>query len=230
MGLRSLSIVGLLLTVAVGSGCQNKLHDENLALHRQNRELQTRLNEAEIRLQQSPNPGDLQRLQGELASRDQQIADLQSQLRAPTPGEHDDPSLAGIEVTRDDTAGTITVNIPGDVLFASGMSELKESSKKTLDRIVKAISNDYPGKKIMVDGHTDSDPISRTKDKWKDNLDLSAARARTVADYLSQRGISKNMVGTRAFAETNPKSSKSASRRVEIVVKTRDSAGVARGE
>jgi flagellar motor protein MotB len=215
------------LTAALGSGCQNKLHDENIALHRQNRELQTRLNETEIRLQQAPNPADMQRLQGELASRDQQIADLQNQLRTPAPGQPSDPSLAGIEVTRDDRAGTVTVNIPGDVLFASGQSELKESSKKTLDRIVKAIGNDYPGKKIFVDGHTDSDPISRTKDKWKDNLDLSAARARTVAGYLAERGVSKSQLGTRAFAETSPKTSKSSSRRVEIVVKTRESAGVA---
>ncbi len=222
MTFRSITALALLCVAALGSGCQNKLHDENISLHRQNRELQTRLLETELKLQQSPNPADVQRLQGELASRDQQIADLQSQLRTPPPGQPTDPSLAGIEVTRDESAGTVTVNIPGDVLFTSGHSELKESSKKTLDRIVKAIGSDYPGKKIMVDGHTDSDPISKTKDKWKDNLDLSAARARTVAGYLSQQGLNKGLIGTRAFAATSPRSSKSSSRRVEIVVKTRD--------
>lgn len=215
-------------SMAVGAGCQNKLHDENLALHRQNRELQERLNESELRLQQAPNPADLQRLQGELASRDAQIAQLQQQLRQPSPGQPADPGLAGIEVTRNDREGTLTVNIPGDVLFTSGQSELKESSKKTLDRIVRAIRTDYPGKKIFVDGHSDSDPISKTKDKWKDNLDLSAARARTVAAYLRQQGVTS--VSTRAFAETSPKSNKAASRRVEIVVKLRDGGGVAGAE
>ena len=29
----------------------------------------------------------------------------------------------------------------------------------------------------MVDGHTDADPIMKTKNKWEDNLDFSAARA-----------------------------------------------------
>ena len=31
---------------------------------------------------------------------------------------------------------------------------------------------------MIVKGYTDTDPISRTKDKYKDNLDLSAERAR----------------------------------------------------
>lgn len=222
-------VVAAAAALVACSGCQNKLHDENVALHQQNRELQERLNDAELRLQQAPNPADVQRLQGELAARDAQIAQLQNQLRQPAPGQPADPALASIEVTRNDREGTLTVNIPGDVLFPSGQAELKESSKKTLDRIAKAIRSEYAGKRIMVDGHTDSDPISRTKDKWKDNLDLSAARARTVAAYLQQQGISARSVGTRAFADTSPKGNKPASRRVEIVVKLRDNGGVASG-
>jgi len=164
-------------------------------------------------------------LQGELAAREAKIAELENQLRQPPPGQPHDPSLAGIEVTRDDKAGTVTVNIPGDVLFASGQSELKESSKKTLNQIIRAIKTDFAGKTIMVDGHSDSDPISKTRDKWKDNLDLSAARARTVAAYLKEQGVTR--VGTRAFADTAPKASKAASRRVEIVVQVRDTGSLA---
>jgi chemotaxis protein MotB len=220
---------GLLLALA-GAGCQNKLHDENIALHRQNRELQAQLNDAQMRLQQAPQPTDMQRLQGEIASRDAQIAELQNQLRQPPPGQPADPSLAGIEVTRNDREGTVTVNIPGDVLFASGQAELKDSAKKTLDQIVRAIRREYPGKTVFVDGHTDTDPITRTKDKWRDNLDLSAARARTVAGYLQSQGIERRYLGTRAFAETSPKGTKSASRRVEIVVKLREGSMAGAGE
>ena len=86
-------------------------------------------------------------------------------------------SLAGIEVTKDEKAGTVTVNVPGDVLFLSGQAELKESAKGTLNKVVSALKKDYAGKHILVQGYTDKDPISRTKDKWTDNLDLSAARA-----------------------------------------------------
>jgi flagellar motor protein MotB len=203
------------------TGCQNKLHDENVQLHRQNRELQARLNEAELRSQQAPNPADLERLQGEVVARDAKIAELEQQLRTPPPGQPVDNALEGIEVTRDERAGTLTVNIPGDVLFASGEAQLKDSSKRTLDRIARAIKSDYPDRPVMVDGHSDSDPISRTRDKWKDNLDLSAERARVVGAYLASQGIDNKLLSTRALGGTAPKSTKSASRRVEIVVQMR---------
>jgi len=56
---------------------------------------------------------------------------------------------------------------------------------------------------------------------WQDNLDLSAARARAVAQYLTSQGIDTKLVDTRAYGSTVPKKTKEASRRVEIVVATR---------
>jgi chemotaxis protein MotB len=204
-------------------GCQNKVHEENKMLWSQNRELQGKLDDAENRARSAPDPAMVAQLQQELASRDQQISQLQAQLRQPQPGQaSESSSLAGIEVTRDDRAGTLTVNLPGDVLFASGQAVLKDSAKATLNKVASAIRKDYAGKRIFVDGHTDGDPVTRTKDKWQDNLDLSAERARVVAQYLASQGIQSNLIGTRAFGPTKPKSSKAASRRVEIVVATRD--------
>jgi chemotaxis protein MotB len=203
-------------------GCQNKLHDENVALYQQNRELQAKLTDAENRLKSAPDPSQLQSMQQEIATRDAKIAELQNQLRQPAPGQpSEDNSLAGIEVTRNEREGTMTVTVPGSVLFDSGTADLKNSARSTLDKIVTAIKKDYSGKMIMVDGYTDTDPISRTKDKWKDNLDLSAARARTVADYLVKDGVSTHLVHPRGMNDTNSKGNKASSRRVEIVVATR---------
>ena len=78
------------------------------------------------------------------------------------------------------------------------------------------------GKKVLIQGYTDRDPISKTKDKWEDNLDLSAARARAVATYLTSQGIDMKKVGLQAFGDTVPKSTKDRSRRVEIVVSIRE--------
>ncbi len=216
-----MSLVLSLLCVA-GVGCQSKLQDENSSLWRQNRELQARNRQLEGERDSRVDPQQLTQLQGQLAQRDQQIAELQGQLRAPTPGESApvNDSLAGIEVTRDDKAGTLTVNVPGDVLFESGKAELKESAKATLTKVANAIKKDYGGKRVLIQGYTDKDPI--TKSKWTDNLELSAARARAVATYLSQQGIDTKKVGLQAYGDTVPKSSKDRSRRVEIVVSTRD--------
>ncbi len=216
---RAAAVMGILGFLAVG--CQNKVHDENKRLWQQNRELQTDKNRLESDLASRPDPSQVSQLQQELAARDAKIAELESQLQTPAPGQPQDSSLAGIEVTRDEAAGTMTVNVPGDVLFSSGQATLKSSAQATLNKIAGALKSDYAGKPIYVRGYTDTDPISKTKDKWKDNLDLSAERARVVSKYLVDQGISRNQVGTQAFGETMPRSSKAASRRVEIVVATR---------
>ncbi len=208
--------------LAAGSlGCQNKLADENRALRNQNIELQESLRKRDSDLAARPDPSELTALQGALAQRDQQIADLNSKLNAPPPADapkDETASFGGITVSRDDK-GNITVAVPGDVLFASGDSTVKATAKTTLDRIAAIIKKDFAGKKVLVDGHSDSDPITKTKDKWKDNLDLSAGRARAVAEYLTGAGgLPKTQVGMRAMADSAPKSSKDKSRRVEIVV------------
>ncbi|HVT90429.1 MAG TPA: OmpA family protein [Tepidisphaeraceae bacterium] len=202
-------------------GCQDALKQENMELRQELKDRQAKLDDAEARLKQAPDPGQMAQMQQDIAARDAKIAELQNQLQQPAPGQARDNSLSGIEVTRDDRAGTMTVNLPGDVLFASGEADLKPSAKITLNKVVAAINKDYKGRKIMVYGHTDSDPISRTKDKWKDNLDLSAARARTVAHFLIEQGVDQRNVTMRAYGETLPKGSKPQSRRVEIVVATR---------
>ena len=218
---------GLFPLVAIGAlGCQNKLYDENQQLRQQNVELQDQLHQKDTDLAGRPQSSDLTTLQGQIADRDKQIADLQAQVNKPAPGEapptDNGGGFGGIIVSRDARAGTITVNVPGDVLFASGDAAVKSSAKATLDKIAGIIKKEFAGKRIYVDGYTDTDPITRTKSKWKDNLDLSAARARSVADELTtEGGVEKHLVGTRAFGDTAPLGSKTKSRRVEIVVLTK---------
>jgi chemotaxis protein MotB len=215
---RSWTIVSLFALLAfVSIGCQDKVHDENMSLHRQNRELQAKNTELEDELSKRPDQSQIQTYQQEIASRDAKIKELQDQLRQAPPGQPQENAWQGIEVTRD-RSGAITVNLPGDVLFDSGKADLKSGAKTTLNKVVAAIRKEYPGKRVYVNGYTDTDPISRTKDKWEDNLDLSAARARSVSRYLVEQGLDQKLVGPRAFGDTQPRGSKSASRRVEVVV------------
>jgi flagellar motor protein MotB len=215
----SAGLVMTLLSMTV-LGCQSKVHDENVQLHHQNRELQEQLSDRDARLRQAPDPNQVSSLQQELAARDARIKELEGQLRAPTPGTNQ-PGLEGIDVTSDPRTGNVTVNLPGDILFDSGKATLRPNATATLNKVVAALKKDYSGKQIYVDGYTDSDPITKTKDQWEDNLDLSAARARTVAAYLTSQGMSERLVAARAMAATKPKQTKAASRRVEIVVITR---------
>jgi outer membrane protein OmpA-like peptidoglycan-associated protein len=193
--------------------------DENKRLWQQNRELQARLSESEARLRTAPDPNQVAAMQQEITARDQKIAELEASLRAPTP--NSDPGIAGIETSYDPQAGTMTVDLPGDVLFDSGKATLKESSKATLNKIVAALKSDYAGKQVYVDGHTDTDPINKTKGQWEDNLDLSANRAMAVSRYLTSQGIDPELVAIRGFGQYHPKGNKAQSRRVEIVVQVK---------
>jgi flagellar motor protein MotB len=202
-------------------GCQNTMKKENDALWQQNRELQARLADSESKLRSAPDPAELQSMRDEIAKRDAEIADLKANLQRPAAGEAKNPGLEGIDARYDAAAGTVTVAIPGNVLFDSGRAIVKPTAKSTLDKVAAAIKKSYPGKRVYVDGHTDTDPIRRTKDAYDDNFDLAYARAHSVAAYLQSKGITDKQLVIRSYGANNAKGSKEASRRVEIVVKVK---------
>ena len=114
----------------------------------------------------------------------------------------------------------MTVNVPGDVLFAPGDATVREEAKATLDKVANSLKRDYAAKRIRVDGHTDSTPIKVSK--WKTNLDLSQARAESVKAYLIKKGVEPSLISTKGYGPDKPKAKdKSLNRRVEIVVATR---------
>ena len=209
----------LLLFFAVG--CQADLKKDNDELRRQNLELQNSLNDANAKLHNAPDAAQVAQLQAEIDARDAKIKQLEASLRTPTPGAGAQPGIEGIETSYDPKAGTLTVNLPGDVLFAVGQADLKGSSLATLDKVVRALKKDYAGKKIRVDGYTDSDPVVRTKAKWTDNLGLSLARAAAVTRYLESKGILADIITTEGYGAAHPKATKAKSRRVEIVVQVK---------
>jgi chemotaxis protein MotB len=131
------------------------------------------------------------------------------------------------DVKVDAEKGTITVTLPNSILFPSGKASLKSATNADLDDIYSVLRQRYSGKQVDVVGHTDSDPISKTKDQWKDNWDLSAARALTVLRYLVDRGVGPQNIRGVACGESRPVASntsadgKAKNRRVEIVVHMR---------
>ncbi|MCE5184745.1 MAG: OmpA family protein [Planctomycetaceae bacterium] len=128
------------------------------------------------------------------------------------------------DVKVDEAAGTITVTLPNEILFASGKASLKSTTNTELDHIYGVLRERYSGRPVDVVGHTDSDPIRKTKDQWKDNWELSAERALTVLRYLVDRGVQPSNIRAVACGESRPVASNASSagkaknRRVEIVV------------
>jgi len=128
----------------------------------------------------------------------------------------------GYDVAFDAAAGTITVTLANTILFDSGKASLKNATSAELDHILSVLKQKYSGKEVDVVGHTDNEPIK--KSPWKDNWELSAQRALSVARYLADHGIPEKQVQAsgcgpfRPVASNSTAAGKAKNRRVEIVV------------
>lgn len=124
---------------------------------------------------------------------------------------------SGIDVTTTDGGKAILVNLPDGVTFDVGSYTLKPEFRATLDKVAQSL-NEYPNSLIDVYGHTDS----TGSDAY--NQTLSENRARTVANYLTSRGVSASRIRSQGFGETMPVASndteegRAKNRRVEIKI------------
>lgn len=137
----------------------------------------------------------------------------------------DDPSLIdGINKDIGEGAiaryrnGKLSIGVDSSVTFSSGSTALLESSHKVLKRVASVLKGQFAGKRFYIEGHTDSDPIQ--KSKFTSNRHLSAMRADAVAAFLIQQGVPASSIVILGYGEHEPldAKSKAANRRVEIVV------------
>ena len=131
---------------------------------------------------------------------------------------------AGPEVDGEWVLGPVAwISVSGDFLFDSGKATLKGSANAKLQEIAAKIKSDFSNRRVFIIGHTDNDPILKTKNLWKNNLDLSVNRAMTVAEELYKLGVNQKMIYAAGQGEYNPKGpndtkeNKAKNRRVEIV-------------
>ena len=128
-----------------------------------------------------------------------------------------DKNFAGIDgVSASQIGNELHVSIEGDVLFDSGKAGLKESSKKSLDKVAAILKEKYPGKFIRVAGFTDTDPIK--KSAFKNNYYLGFDRAYSVREYIITKGLDGKVISLSSFGPDVPLKTKAQSRRVEVIV------------
>jgi flagellar motor protein MotB len=118
--------------------------------------------------------------------------------------------------------GGSTIVLASDVTFRPGRADLNKDATRTLGQVAASLKSVEQIGKIRVEGHTDADPIK--KSGWKDNRELSLARANQVRRYLVSQGISESLVAVEGFGESKPIASnkteagKAQNRRVEIIL------------
>lgn len=121
----------------------------------------------------------------------------------------------GVSVTR--RGDNITLNMPGNVTFATDSSDLSPAFFSVLNSVGKVLG-EFEQTVVEVAGHTDSTGANSY------NQSLSERRAGSVASYLQAQGVIAQRVITVGMGETRPMANNSsaagrqANRRVEITM------------
>ncbi len=128
--------------------------------------------------------------------------------------------LKGVDVTV--RGNRLSLGINNTITFTSGSTQLKSTASGLLKNVAKVLKRDFPARRIIIEGHTDADPIRRTKNRFRDNRHLSVERADAVARFLIKNcGIKDSVVVVAGYGQHQPLSKageKAGNRRVEIVI------------
>lgn len=125
------------------------------------------------------------------------------------------------------------IQLPGDVLFESGRTDLKQNGKDILLKVSDVVRADVDlsNRSFQVAGHTDNKPLQGGP--YKDNWGLSVMRAREVLAFLIKShddkkdqggGLKAERWSAAGYGDTDPVAPNDApanmekNRRVELVV------------
>src|SRR5690606_28375214 len=96
-----------------------------------------------------------------------------------------------------------------EVLFPSGSAQINEAGREQLRKVAEALielQKEIPPEidwVLRVDGHTDDVPLSGTG-RYRDNWELSTARATAVVKFLMENGVPPNRLVAAGFGEFQP--------------------------
>jgi len=205
-------ILGLAMLLPLSGGCATQkalqeyqdevraLREERTSLKKENRGLKMQLESYEVALAEA-------------------TAKLDRPATDPTYAELDE-----LGIQYGNRGGDFVISIPTEITFGSGKADLTTNGRKALDAVARTLLQDHASGLFWIEGHTDSDPIK--KSKWASNRDLSVARAMAVLHYMVEdAGIPDeqcSVVGHgqyRPVAPNDDRDGKAKNRRVEIVVR-----------
>jgi chemotaxis protein MotB len=125
------------------------------------------------------------------------------------------------QVSVDISRGRMVIQLPQDILFASGSAEIGGEGRATLLEVGQVLG-ELDDRQFQVEGHTDDVPIST--ERFPSNWELSSARALSVVRLLIQAGVAPGNVSGAGYGEFQPVATnedadgRRLNRRIEIVM------------
>jgi len=217
---KRMSTAGALLLAASLASCVSsrgyqQAMDEKEAEIRALREERSTL-KAQIQKQRS----DLDSTRGQVAEASMRPAEPAD---APESAETKFPELDKMGISYGVRDGNMVISIPSSITFPSGQATLSKDGQKALKEVASTLKKQYARAKYEIDGHTDADPIK--KSKFTSNRELSIARAMAVLTFLVEDcSIQDDQCVVAGYGQYDPVAKndndkdKAKNRRVEIVV------------
>jgi len=116
----------------------------------------------------------------------------------------------------------ISITLSDQFVFDAGRADLKSASGPVLAKLASLFKN--LGTTVSIEGHTDNVPITNSS-KYKDNWDLSGARALSILRFfLEQENLKPEGFQYAGYADTRPVGDntttlgRQSNRRVQIIV------------
>ncbi|MFK7971604.1 MAG: OmpA family protein [Bacteroidia bacterium] len=158
---------------------------------------------------------EVQKLSEEIRTNNQKITRLEQAITK---------TFSGYDnITTERRNGRLYIKVGNDILYKPGRATIEKTSQGTLDRLA-TVFNTVPDLSIMIEGHTDNDPVKIHKAKFSDNWELSTARANNVVRALVAAGVSNSRLTASGRGETVPVAGndsdegKAQNRRTEFIV------------
>lgn len=117
--------------------------------------------------------------------------------------------------------GRMVLQLPNEVLFDSGRTDLKPTGKEALASVAQVLKN-IEKRHFQVAGNTDNVPIQNSP--FASNWELSCARALAVVHFLIAQGVSSEFLSAAGYGPFDPIASndsptgRQSNRRTEIVL------------
>ena len=127
------------------------------------------------------------------------------------------------DLTIEQRGGRVYVSLSEQLLFKSGSITVDPKGVSALQQLASALK-DSPEIQILVEGHTDNVPISKSSKYMNDNWDLSVMRATSIVKILLKSGADPGSVTAAGKGEFSPvatndnASNKALNRRTEIIL------------
>lgn len=112
------------------------------------------------------------------------------------------PNLKGVARTSMKD-GTLEIVFSSSIMFTPGKADIEKEFLKNVDIMVGLIKNKNPNYRVIVEGHTDDNPLSE-ENAFSSNWDLSSSRSASVVDRFIHYGFKPNQLVAVGFGDSRP--------------------------